>query len=617
MPYGRVLVEVEPDHLDRPFDYEIAESTPVGARVEVTFGGRRTRGIVTDISATTDVEQVRPVRKVLGEHTWLTADELEVVRWAADRYAAPAADVIRHALPNRVVDVERRAAAQGWYPAAPRPPYTGARPDPNWGAYGAGDLADVAAHGSGAYYLRPLPSEDLPTRLVELVTHVLAHDRDVLLVVPGPRSSSADAVAAVVGDLAVDVRGGAKERRTYRAWLAARTGKARVVIGERGVAFWPLTRLGLAIVLDEASPALKERRSPYHNAREVVLERARRVGAVCLLVGYLPSALAWRLLVDRRVTPLVAPRRRERAAAPTVHVDTQPGTRLGRRATEAVRRATREGELAVVLSSRRGEGHALACSACGLRLTCRICEASVRRASPGTFCPSCGDHNRSRPVCERCQGQRFAPLAAGAERLGEELTRSFPEVSVAVLEGYGHDVPQPPAIVVTTRGSVTLERPADVGVVVVPHLDALVRRPGLDASEDALRLALTAGAWTNEVIVQTGEPTHPVVQALIRWDPGGFWKTEAATRAELRFPPAASSVRIDTGEGGTTTERELRQALPSSDELLGPLPVDGRSVWLIKTDDRVTTVAALRPLRHAWSRASRDVRIEVDPIEVP
>jgi primosomal protein N' (replication factor Y) len=220
-------------------------------------------------------------------------------------------------------------------------------------------------------------------------------------------------------------------------------------------------------------------------------------------------------------------------------------------------------------------------------------------------------------VCERCQGQRFVPLAAGAERLGAELTRSFPDVAVAVLEGYGHDVPEPPAIVVTTRGSVSFERPADVGVVIIPDLDALVRRPRLDASEDALRLALTAGAWTGEVIVQTGEPAHPALQALIRWDPGGFWKAEAATRAELRFPPAASSVRIETADDPARVERELRQVLPGSDELLGPLPVDGRSVWLVKTDDRVETVEALRPLRHAWSRDSRDVRIEVDPGDVP
>ncbi|MDQ3931972.1 MAG: primosome assembly protein PriA, partial [Actinomycetota bacterium] len=303
MRFARVLVEVEPDHLDRPFDYALpaalAPCVEVGSRVEVDFAGRRVRGLVVALTDESSHGKVREVRRVLGPHTWATPEEIEVLRWAAERFAAPTAAVIRHALPpQRVRDVERRAEAAGWFPPgrAPRPPDPPhlAVDESAWGPYGtAGSRMRAAAErGGGAYYWRPLPDENLAARLVELAHATLAGGRDVLLVVPEPRSPAADALASTFRDVTVDARGGPRARRLYRGWLEARCGRARVVIGERGVAFWHLARLGLGVIVDEANPALKERRAPRHHAREVVLERTRRAGAAAVLVGTVPSAAA-------------------------------------------------------------------------------------------------------------------------------------------------------------------------------------------------------------------------------------------------------------------------------------------------------------------------------------
>ncbi|MDP9022517.1 MAG: hypothetical protein M3N57_07445, partial [Actinomycetota bacterium] len=401
---ARVAVEVAPIHLDRLFDYRVGPdvAVQVGSRVEVVFAGRRVRGLVVELTQATDVapERLRDVRRVLGAHAWVAAEELAVLRWAAERFAAPLADVVRHALPDRVVDVEHRAGSAGWYPpgAAPRP----ADPPPRspdtaaWELYAqvGRALHAAAAAGGGAFYWRPLPSEDLGARLTELAGATLAGGRDVLLVVAEPVSAAADAVVAAFPDVTVDVRGASGARRTYRGWLAGRCGAARVVVGERRVAFWPVDRLGLAVVVDESNPALKERRSPRHHAREVALERARRAGAVALLIGTVPSAASWRLLSERRLTPVVPARGAERAAAPVVHVDDRSDPRsrgrLGTPALTALRRAVADGRYGVVLAARRGEGRALVCTACGARLACPRCDSSLAADHRGVACEGCG-----------------------------------------------------------------------------------------------------------------------------------------------------------------------------------------------------------------------------------
>jgi primosomal protein N' (replication factor Y) (superfamily II helicase) len=634
---ARVVVEVEPYHLDRPFDYLVPEDVEVrvGQRVQVAFSGRSVRGLVVEVGEDTDVpaSRLRPLRRVLGEHAWVRGDELEVLRWAAARYGAPLADVVRHALPSRTVDVERRAAAAGWFPpGTARRPSSDPPPDAgvlerSWAAYGEGGqrLLDAASSGAASMLWRPLPDEDVAARLAELVQLTLAGDRDVLLVVPDPASPVADAVVRAAGDLAVDARGGPSPRSVYRRWLEARCGHARVVVGERGVAFWPLERLGLAVVLDEANPALKERRSPRHHAREVILERARRAGGVGLLVGTVPSAPAWRLLRERRVVPVIPRRETERAARPRVRVVTgegRPRTRLSSEAVRALRAAVADGAYGVVLAARRGEGRALVCAGCGERLACPTCASSLA-SSPdgGVHCEGCGWRARRVPTCPACRAREVVPLAAGAARLGRELARTV-DAPVAVLEGYGRVPPEPPAVVVATRGSVLDEPWGPVGAVVLPDLDGALRRPSLDAAEDTLRLATSVARWTVQpgapersvVIAETRDPDHPAVRALEAWDPGGFWKSEVELRALLRFPPAAHALRLEVG-GGEEVASTLREALPEGDDLLGPVPGDGRAGYLIKSDDPAATLAALHEPRRTWSQQGVEVRVDVDPVD--
>ena len=637
MLVARVVVDVEPFHLDRPFDYLIGDDLDhpvvVGTRVEVVFAGRRRLGLVIEVAHESEVppDKLRPLRRTLGAHAWATPADIEVFAWAAERFGAPVADVIRHALPKRTVAVERGAQDQGWFRTrhddVVRP--TGDRPDMQaWETYGAGAMLDAVHDGHGAFVWRPLADEDVGSRLAELAALCIAGGRDVVCVVPDPSSRVADQFLADLDAPLVDVRGVSSPRAVYQRWLQARCGRVRVVVGERRAAFWPVDRLGLTIVLDEANPAHKERRSPRHNVREVMLERARRASGVGLLVATVPSAAGWTLLRERRLVPVLAGRATETRHAPRIdldHADGGPNTRLGRRAVPALRHAVAADTYGVVLASRRGEGSALACSRCGARMRCPTCAGSLTGAGRGVLCRTCGFTLAGRRPCEDCGGREFAPLAAGAERIAEELRPAMP-VPVHVLEGYDQPIPPPPAVLVMTRGSVLDAAPGPVGAVVLPDLEVMARRPSVDAPEDALRLAMAVGSWASpdgEVVVRTripaaeletsNEPEGAVLRALKRWDPGSFWRDQAPRRAALGLPPGRQAIAIELKAPDAEMDA-LIQALAGT-PVLGPVAVEGGARrLLVLTGDRMAALEALRPLREAWSKQGLDVRVDVDPV---
>jgi primosomal protein N' (replication factor Y) (superfamily II helicase) len=647
---ARVVLDAAPLHLEGPLDYLIPNDVDcvVGQRVEVTLRGRRSKGIVLEVTDRTDVAvaKLRPLTRTLGDFPWVRDDELDVLHWAADRFAAPLGDVVRMALPARVIDVERIAAREGWFPstqgaAAALRMVTGdaaveAAPE-GWAPYGdeGAQLVEAAQSGAGSFLWRPRPGEDVAARLLELARGCLRGGRDVLLIVPDPASPTADMLLSELDVASVDVRGGPKDRATYRAWLRCRAGLVRVAVGERGAAFLPLERLGLAVLLDEASPVHKERRSPRHHAREVVLERARRAGAVGLAVGTVPSAVARGLVAAGRVLSVRAARDVEEASRPRVQLETgelEARARISRAGVRVLRDALAEGGYGVVLAARRGEGRSLVCSRCGDPVRCTSCAASIaRRPDGGWTCHLCGTGSARPPVCGRCGPVTLVPLAAGAERLAEELTRTLGG-RVAVLEGYAAAAPEPPAILVMTRGSVLDRAPAGAPVlgVVLPDLDGALRRPVLDAAEDALRLAFAVAGWTVgagsrgeravdavDVVVETRDPDHHAMRALVAWDPDLFWEVETELRRAVRLPPVVDVLRFEVHSSGVELRRRVLPVLLPGDELVGPLPLDGRaSAFLVKCADRRATLAALRPVRDELSRQGADVRLDVDPIDL-
>lgn len=636
-----VAVEVGGLHLDRVYEYlPPFEHVEPGMLVGVSFAGRSVRALVLacDQPPSIAVSRLKRVNRVYGAHVWATDGEREVFRWAATRFGAPYADVLRHALPKRVIDVERRAVAEGWYPQTEPVAIdlTGIE-TPVFDDYGASgiQLIDAVRSGSGLFYWRPKPGEQLGRRLIELGAATLAGGRDVLVIVPEPHHEPADFMLQHLGAHAIDLRGETSPRNAYKAWLNARVGKARVVVGERGATFTPLANLGLAVVFDEANPALKELRSPRHHARDVVLERARRAGGVGIAVGTVPSATAWRLLREQRLTPVTATRDSERASRPHMVVASQNDvairTRISRTGMAALRGAVNNGSYAVVLAARGGEGRAIVCAGCGSLRRCPTCASSLALNTTQLHCLGCGYAVPHNTPCPACRQLRHAPLAAGVSRIASELERNF-TVPVVALQGYAQIPPPPPAVIVLTRGSVLLTPPGRVGAVVLPEFSALLGRPTLDAAEDALRLGFTLANWVavsdndsdvkGTVVIDADDPDHHAVRAITSWDPGHFWRKEATLRQVLGFPPARYALRLTfpwvSPEAADTLTQAIREALPPADALLGPIVADtpGRGELLIKSDDRQVTLASLALLRNTASRSGTDLRVDVDPVTI-
>jgi primosomal protein N' (replication factor Y) len=117
-------------------------------------------------------------------------------------------------------------------------------------------------------------------------------------------------------------------------------------------------------------------------------------------------------------------------------------------------------------------------------------------------------------------------------------------------------------------------------------------------------------------VAAVGDPAHPALQALVRWDPGGFAARETTQRMEAHLPPASRLATI-TGEPGAVDDALTLLAAPPSAEVLGPVDVaDGESRVVVRVPRAHGTELSASLLELQRLRSSRKldaVRIQVDP----
>lgn len=657
LPVARVLVNKGVLHLDRLFDYavpaELSESAQPGVRVRVRFGagshrvhgGRREGGglidgFVIERRAESDYNgALAALAQVVSPEVVLGPRMLALARAVADRYAGSLADVLQLALPARSARAEAKPSPE------PLPPP--AAPEPaGWERYGAGPgfLRALAGGGTPRAVWTALPGPGWADELARAMAATLASGRGALAVVPDGRTAARvdAALTALLGEgrhALLTAESGPEKR--YRQWLAVSRGSVRAVVGTRAAMFAPVRDLGLVAVWDDGDSSHSDVHAPFPHVREVLELRAVTDGCAFLVGSTSCTVEAAQLVESGWARPLVADRDTVRTCAPRIRTvgdellardGAARAARLPSLAWETVREGLKTGPVLVQVP-RRGYVPRLACERCRTPARCTVCAGPLE--APDARDLHCGWCGRAEPAwhCEECGSFRLRAQVVGARRTAEELGRAFPAVPVRT-SGRDHildEVPDRPALVVSTPGAEPVAAGAGYAAALLLDGWAMLSRPDLRASEDALRRWIAAASLVrgDGQVVVVAEPTLRPVQALVRWDPVGHAVRELAERAQLGFPPVSRMAAVAGGSVEVVEAFLAGAGLPPDAEVLGPVPVPGRrgepsagerALVRVPPGSGAALAAALKSAQTARLArgvpASEAVRIRIDPLDI-
>lgn len=556
-----VLTQPSLSHLDREFTYRIPDEMTIGigARVRVPFRRKKRDGIVVALLDEPDVERTLAIGEILGPG--LDESTVDLCRWVSSHYLSTLGEALAAAEPDRIVEEESADLPE---PAAIRGRSLGWLDRYRGGA----QVAQATAGGRFAgFSWRPGPEK--AAEIASLAASVAAGGRGVLVLVPEVRIGGETVEALTeLGDAVAWLGSERTTRERYRDWLALRAGAKRIAVGGRAAVWAPVQDLGLVIVDDEAHVSYKERRAPRINARPVAHERARRAGAVFIAIGTPPSIEAGAAVERGTLTSVALPRAdllRSRPPVAVVDRSREPSAHVPHADTLRRCRATLDEGKRVVLLSHRG-----------------------------------GDAGRS--IAKRT----FKSLAP--KKPARLDARTSPEDLAAAIADADCIVATP-----VIAKDVTLE---GVGIVAIVEADAALSVPEYRGTEEAFATWWHIARWAGSVVVETSDPRHAAIRALVRWDLDGLYTFESSRRKETGYPPFASLARVDAPAArASEAAKAIAEALPAG-EVLGPLERGGRAVVIARTRSRAELLDGLRPLVDEWRSAGEPFRVDVDPREV-
>ncbi len=400
----------------------------------------------------------------------------------------------------------------------------------------------------------------------EAIAAALREGRQTLVLTPeiALTAQFLDRFAARFGVRPAEWHSGVTARRRERLWGAVASGDARVVVGARSALFLPFRDLGLVVVDEEHEGAYKQEDGVIYNARDMAVVRARLEKAPIVLASATPSVetrvnaeqgrYQWLRLAARfraRALPEIAAIDLRRAGPPR-------GRFLAPKLVEAVEATLAAGEQALLFLNRRGYAPLTLCRACGHRFQCPNCSAWLveHRFRKVLACHHCGHFEPKPTACPVCQEtDSLTPCGPGVERVAEEAEILFPEARRLILSSdtTGGVERLRSELEAVARGDYDIVVGTQLvakghdfpGLTLVGVIDADVGLANGDprAAEHTFQLLRQAtgragrGEKPGRALLQTWQPEHPVIAALLSGDVERFYATEIEQRRRGGLPP--------------------------------------------------------------------------------
>lgn len=222
------------------------------------------------------------------------------------------------------------------------------------------------------------------------------------------------------------------------------------------------------------------------------------------------------------------------------------------------------GKQVIIFQNRRGYSPVIECLTCGHSPQCPHCDVSLtlHKSNNTMRCHYCGYKMAVQKRCLSCGSAELSSSGFGTEQIEIEAKAEFPKANIKRMD------------LDTTRGKYDFEKIIagfenleidiligtqmltkgldfrHVDLVAVMHADSLFHFPNFRAFEKSYQLLVQVAGRAGrtdkqgEVLIQTFQPTHSVIEQVISENYIDLYKTEIQQRQEFNYPPFYRMIKL-------------------------------------------------------------------------
>ena len=645
-----------PVPLHNTFDYLCKEKVVIGSRVKVPFGSKKVTGIVLSHKDKSSFSKLKEVEEVIDHEALLSKEILEFLTWSANYYHHPIGEVLSNAIPKNL---------RNGKPALLKKPSEAhvkvSSTDIQLTTEQSFAITEVLKSSSefNGFLLHGVTGSGKTEVYLNITERLLKTGKQVLVLVPeiGLTPQMISRFEERIEGQVVAVHSQLNDTQKQDAYLLAKNGDAKVILGTRSAIFTPIPNLGLVIVDEEHDNSFKQQSNFRYSARDLSFMRAKFANVPLILGTATPSLETLKNVIEKKLARLTLTSRPGEAIMPSIDLidmRSQPSEPLSKPLIARIKHYLSESRQVMLFINRRGYAPIYYCTECGWQSECTSCDSRLvyHRSINRLKCHHCGLEKSPESSCPSCSSQELKILGYGTERLEENLESFFPSTEVIRIDrdttrkkkAFATHLKKinsgEPCIIIGTQMLAKGHDFSNLAFVGILDVDVGLMSTDFRATEHLAQLLVQVsgrcgrGKYKGEVNIQTRYPNHPIFNFVKDSRYTEYAKTLLLERKDTKLPPFAHQALICANaknkilaENFLTEVAQLINSIEiESVEIWGPVPgvIERKSDYYyfnlyLQSEDRGQLRRLIQTFyQHVETiRVSSSVRwfVDIDPVE--
>ena len=645
-----------PVPLHNTFDYLCKEKVVIGSRVKVPFGSKKVTGIVLSHKEKSSFSKLKEVEEVIDHEALLSKEILEFLTWSANYYHYPIGEVLSNAIPKNL---------RNGKPALLKKPSEAhvklSSTDIQLTTEQSFAINEVLKSSSefNGFLLHGVTGSGKTEVYLNITERLLKTGKQVLVLVPeiGLTPQMISRFKERIEGQVVAVHSQLNDTQKQDAYLLAKNGDAKVILGTRSAIFTPIPNLGLVIVDEEHDNSFKQQSNFRYSARDLSFMRAKFANVPLILGTATPSLETLKNVIEKKLARLTLTSRPGEALMPSIDLidmRSQPSEPLSKPLIARIKHYLSESRQVMLFINRRGYAPIYYCTDCGWQSECTSCDSRLvyHRSINRLKCHHCGLEKSPESSCPSCSSKELKILGYGTERLEENLESFFPSTEIIRIDrdttrkkkAFATHLKKinsgEPCIIIGTQMLAKGHDFSNLAFVGILDVDVGLMSTDFRATEHLAQLLVQVsgrcgrGKYKGEVNIQTRYPNHPIFKFVKDSRYTEYAKTLLLERKDTKLPPFAHQALIcanaknkNLAENFLTEVARLINSIEiESVEIWGPVPgvIERKSDYYyfnlyLQSEDRGQLRRLIQTFyQHVETiKVSSSVRwfVDIDPVE--
>lgn len=615
MANNLILSIALPTPLRRLFDYVLPETIDSknlipGVRIRVPFQRRTLVGILIEVKNKSIVayEKLKPVLEVIDSESLFSNDVFKLCEWAAEYYHYPLGEVFSCAMPSllRKGIVTRHDVKNFALQQTPTLAATEEIHSLNPAQQDALNAIMSVRSEFKTFLLDGVTGSGKTEVYLRAIEQTLLMNKQVLVLIP-EISLTPQTIARFRARFTVPIvalHSSLSEKARAQAYLSAKTGEVKIVIGTRSAIFTSFEKLGLIIVDEEHDASFKQQERFRYHARDLAVMRANMNNIPIVLGSATPSLESfYNALKLKRYSYLQLPKRAGTAQLPNYEIidlrleKTRAGISLS--LIEKIKTHLNNDSQVLLFLNKRGFAPVYYCPNCTHIICCKNCDVRLvyHKRLKLLKCHHCDFKMPPPNLCPNCSASHLEAIGIGTERLEDSLRKYFPDIPIirvdrdntqrkdAMNHLFAEIHKESKAIILGTQMLAKGHHFPNITLVGIIDADNGFFSVDFRGTEQIGQLLLQVSGRAGRadkpgtVVIQTRNPTHPALQMLLQQGFSTFADYLLTERFETKLPPYSYFAIFRAYAKNDLQAKEFLTALKKSAELFsqsvdifGPIP---------------------------------------------